>query len=105
MSSTLSSLPKGADRTADVLFEKLEDPRIVEALVSLLDKSDKLAFFADVLEGFLQRSEGLMEKVSPKLWTTCPGWNERFGQESGEHRSGRPKIGFGATSRHATPLA
>jgi Protein of unknown function (DUF1641) len=64
MSSTLSSLPKGADRTADILFEKLEDPRIVEALVSLLDKSDKLAFFTDVLEGFLQRSEGLMEKVS-----------------------------------------
>lgn len=64
MSSKLSSLPRAADRTADVLFEKLEDPRIVEALVSLLDKSDKLAFFTDVLEGFLQRSEGLMESVS-----------------------------------------
>jgi hypothetical protein len=33
-------------------------------LVSLLDKSDKVAFFADVLEGFLQRSEGLLESVS-----------------------------------------
>lgn len=64
MSSKLSSLPRAADRTADVLFEKLEDPRIVEALISLLDKSDKLAFFTDVLEGFLQRSEGLMESVS-----------------------------------------
>jgi len=64
MSSTNSSYPGGAYRTADVLLEKLEEPRILEALVSLLDKSDKLASFADVLEHFLQRSEGMLESVS-----------------------------------------
>jgi hypothetical protein len=32
MSSMLSSLPRGADQTPDLLVEKLEDPRIVEAL-------------------------------------------------------------------------
>jgi uncharacterized protein YjgD (DUF1641 family) len=64
MSSTLSSLPEGSYRTADVLLEKLEDPRIVEALVSLLDKSDKLAFFTEVLEDFLKRSDGMLESVS-----------------------------------------
>jgi Protein of unknown function (DUF1641) len=64
MSATLSSLHRGADGNADVLLEKLEDPRIVAALVSLLDKSDKLAFFAELLEGFLQRSEGLLESAS-----------------------------------------
>lgn len=64
MSSTLSSFHRGADTNADVLLEKLEDPRIVAALVSLLDKSDKLAFFAELLEGFLQRSEGLLESAS-----------------------------------------
>ena len=63
MSSTLS-FQRGADTNADVLLEKLEDPRIVAALVSLLDKSDKLAFFAELLEGFLQRSEGLLESAS-----------------------------------------
>jgi uncharacterized protein YjgD (DUF1641 family) len=64
MSSTQSSYPGEAYRTADVLLEKLEEPRILEALVSLLDKSDKLASFADVLEHFLQRSEGMLESVS-----------------------------------------
>lgn len=67
MSSTLSSLHRGANGNADVLLEKLEDPRIVAALVSLLDKSDKLAFFAELLEGFLQRSEGLLESASQSV--------------------------------------
>jgi uncharacterized protein YjgD (DUF1641 family) len=67
MSATFSSLHRGADSNADVLLEKLEDPRIVEALVSLLDKSDKLAFFAELLEGFLQRSEGLLESASQSV--------------------------------------
>jgi hypothetical protein len=67
MSSTLSSFHRGADSNADVLLEKLEDPRIVAALVSLLDKSDKLAFFAELLEGFLQRSEGLLESASQSV--------------------------------------
>jgi uncharacterized protein YjgD (DUF1641 family) len=66
MSSTLS-LHRGADGNADVLLEKLEDPRIVAALVSLLEKSDKLAFFAELLEGFLQRSEGLLESASQSV--------------------------------------
>jgi len=66
MSSTLSTLPR-AERTPDLLLEKLEDPRIVEALVSLLDKSDKVAFFTEVLEGFLQRSEGLFESISKSV--------------------------------------
>lgn len=66
MSPTLSSY-RGDGGTADILLEKLEDPRIVEALVSLLDKSDKLAFFTEVLEGFLQRNEGLIEVVSRRL--------------------------------------
>jgi hypothetical protein len=35
--------------------------------VSLLDKSDKLAFFAELLEGFLQRSEGLLESASQSV--------------------------------------
>lgn len=64
MSSTLSSLPRGADRSPDVLLEKLEDPRIVEALVSLLDKSDKLASFVQILEDFLERSEGALNSMS-----------------------------------------
>jgi uncharacterized protein YjgD (DUF1641 family) len=67
MSSTLSSFPRGAGSAADALFEKLEDSRVVEALVSLLDKSDKLAFFTEVLEGFLQRNEGLLEVVSRRV--------------------------------------
>jgi hypothetical protein len=67
MSPTLSSVSRGDGKTADVLLEKLEDPRIVEALVSLLDKSDKLAFFTEVLEGFLQRNEGLIEVVSRRV--------------------------------------
>src|ERR1700736_6492101 len=67
MSATLSSLHRGAESNADVLLEKLEDPRIVAALVSLLDKSDKLAFFAELLEGFLQRSEGLLESASQSV--------------------------------------
>jgi uncharacterized protein YjgD (DUF1641 family) len=67
MSSTLSYPPRGSGSTADVLLEKLEDPRIVEALVSLLDKSDKLSFFVEVLEGFLQRNDGLIEIVSRRL--------------------------------------
>jgi uncharacterized protein YjgD (DUF1641 family) len=67
MSATLSSFPRGAGSSADALFEKLEDPRIVEALISLLDKSDKLTFFTEVLEGFLQRNEGLLEVVSQRM--------------------------------------
>ena len=67
MSSTLSYPPRASGSTADVLLEKLEDPRIVEALVSLLDKSDKLTFFVEVLEGFLQRNDGLIEIVSRRL--------------------------------------
>jgi Protein of unknown function (DUF1641) len=67
MSATLSSFPRGTGSAADALFEKLEDPRIAEALVSLLDKSDKLTFFAEVLEGFLQRNEGLLEVVSQRV--------------------------------------
>lgn len=67
MSPTLSSLPRGAGSTADVLLEKLEDPKIVEALVSLLDNSSKLTFFMEVLEGFLQRNDGLIEVVSRRL--------------------------------------
>jgi hypothetical protein len=66
MNSTLSTLPR-AECTPDLLLEKLEDPRIVEALVALLDKADKVAFFTEVLEGFLQRSEGLFESVSKSV--------------------------------------
>ena len=50
--------------TGDALLEKLEDPRIVGALISLLDKSDKLAVFADALETLLERSEGTLESIS-----------------------------------------
>jgi hypothetical protein len=67
MSPTISSSRRGSDSAADVLLEKLEDPRIAEALVSLLDKSDKLAVFADMLEAFLQRSEGMLESVSKSV--------------------------------------
>jgi hypothetical protein len=67
MSATLSSLPVGSDRSADVLLEKLEDPRIVDALVSLLDHSDKLAFYTETLDGFLQQSEGLITSISQRL--------------------------------------
>lgn len=67
MSTTLSYLPRGTGSAADALLEKLEDPRVVEALVSLLDKSDKLTFFTEALEGFLQRNEGLIEVVSQRV--------------------------------------
>jgi hypothetical protein len=67
MSPILSPPPSGAGSTADILLEKLEDPRIVDALVSLLDKSDKLASFTEVLEGFLQRNDGMIELVSRRL--------------------------------------
>jgi uncharacterized protein YjgD (DUF1641 family) len=64
MSSTLSSPFRGAERSPDMILEKLEDPRIVEALVSLLDKSDKMAVFAQTLEDFLGRSEVLLNSMS-----------------------------------------
>jgi uncharacterized protein YjgD (DUF1641 family) len=67
MSSTFSSLSRGAERSPDMILEKLEDPRIVEALVSLLDKSDKLALFAQTLEDFLGRSEVLLNSMSKSV--------------------------------------
>jgi uncharacterized protein YjgD (DUF1641 family) len=66
-SRMLSPLTRGTGSAADALLEKLEEPRIVEALVSLLDKSDKLTLFAEALEGFLQRNEGLIEVVSQRV--------------------------------------
>ena len=67
MSPTLSPPPGRAGSSADILLEKLEDPRIVDALVSLLDKSDRLASFTEVLESFLQRNDGLIEVVSRRV--------------------------------------
>jgi hypothetical protein len=67
MSPTVASLPKVGGSTADILLEKLEDPRIVEALVSLLEKTDKLAFFTEALEGFLRRNDGLLDVVSRRV--------------------------------------
>jgi uncharacterized protein YjgD (DUF1641 family) len=64
MSSTGWSSRANTRSSADALLEKLEDPRIVGALVSLLDKSDKLAVFADALETLLQHSEGMLESIS-----------------------------------------
>ncbi|HZC35647.1 MAG TPA: DUF1641 domain-containing protein [Chthoniobacterales bacterium] len=67
MSSALTTFPRATGSAADALLEKLEDPRIVEALVSLLDKSDKLTLFSELLESFLQRNEGLLEIVSRRV--------------------------------------
>jgi hypothetical protein len=64
MNSAYGSLSGGTNRMADDLVDKLQEPRIVEALVTLLDKSDKLAMFTEALEGFLVRSDGLFESIS-----------------------------------------
>jgi hypothetical protein len=58
------SLRVDGGNSADALLEKLEDPRITGALISLLDKSDKLAVFANALETLLQHSEGTLESIS-----------------------------------------
>jgi len=67
MSPPSYSFPRGAGSAADALLEKLDDPRIAEALASLLDKSENLNSFVEVLEGFLQRNEGLLEVVSQRV--------------------------------------
>ena len=67
MSSRGMSLRVDAGSSADALLEKLEDPRICGALISLLDKSDKLAGFADALETLLQHSEGTLASIARSM--------------------------------------
>ena len=67
MSSRGMSLRVDAGSSADALLEKLEDPRISGALISLLDKSAKLAGFADALETLLQHSEGTLASIARNM--------------------------------------
>lgn len=67
MSSRGMSLRVDAGSSADALLEKLEDPRISGALISLLDKSDKLAGFADALETLLQHGEGTLASIARNM--------------------------------------
>ena len=67
MSSSLSPYRGKTESAADRLLEKLEEPKVVEALSALLDKTDQLVVFTDVLEFFLQRSEGMLESMSKSV--------------------------------------
>jgi hypothetical protein len=57
MSANISPFPNSAERSADVLLEKLQDPRVVGSLVSLLEKST-------ILNDFLERGEELLNRIS-----------------------------------------
>jgi len=57
MSSRLTSSPRTIDRGADLLLEKLQEPEIVESLISLLDKSQ-------ALNDFLERSEDVLTSMT-----------------------------------------
>lgn len=53
MSAKISSFPGTAARSADLLLEKLQDPKVVESLLSLLEKSQALNDFLDQGEEML----------------------------------------------------
>ena len=57
MSAKISSFPGTSGRSADLLLEKLQDPKVAESLVSLLEKSQ-------VLNDFLERSEGMLNSIT-----------------------------------------
>jgi hypothetical protein len=57
MSAKISSFPGTSGRSADLLLEKLQDPKVAESLVSLLEKSQ-------VLNDFLERSEVMLNSIT-----------------------------------------
>jgi len=57
MSAKISSFPGTTGRSADYLLEKLQDPKVVESLISLLEKSQ-------VLNDFLERGEEMLNSIS-----------------------------------------
>lgn len=57
MSAKISSFPEATERNADFLLEKLQEPQVVESLVSLLEK-------CQVLNDFLERSEELLTSIT-----------------------------------------
>jgi hypothetical protein len=57
MSAKISSFPGTSGRSTDLLLEKLQDPKVAESLVSLLEKSQ-------VLNEFLERSEVMLNSIT-----------------------------------------
>jgi len=57
MSAKISSFPGTSGRSADLLLEKLQDPKVAQSLVSLLEKSQ-------VLNDFLERSEVMLNSIT-----------------------------------------
>lgn len=57
MSANISPFPKTPERNAELLLEKLQEPKVVESLVSLLEKST-------VLNDFLDRGEESLTRIS-----------------------------------------